>query len=201
MAPLHPGAPLKVAPRILVNRHTGETLSLRRVKRGDEVWLEMIGTMPPRQSGPPLHIHVEEIEDARVSRGTLSAIVDGQTITAHAGEAAVFPAGSIHRWWNGADEPLEFGGYARPVVDLDIYLQAMFEILNAGAADRPPLFYMAHAAWRHRRTQKVAIGPPIVQAIVFPVIVAIGTVLGKYKGSGWPGCPERCGEAPFCPES
>jgi quercetin dioxygenase-like cupin family protein len=190
-----------VAPRVLVNRHTGETLSLRRVRRGSEIWLEMIGTMPPRQSGPPLHVHVREVEDARVSKGTLSAIVDGTRMTAAAGEAAVFPAGSVHRWWNDADTVLEFGGYARPVVDLDLYLQAMFEILNAGEADRPPLFYVAHAAWRHRRTQQVSMGPPIIQAILFAAIVAVGTALGKYRGTDWPGCPARCSEAPFCPES
>lgn len=191
----------QVAPRLLINRHTGEHLALRRVKREGEVWLEMVGTTPPHQAGPPLHIHVAEIEDARVSKGTLSAIVDGKAIVARAGESAVFPAGSAHRWWNGHDDVLEFGGYARPVVDLDVYLQAMFEVLNAGTAERPPLFYMAHAAWRHRNTQRVVIGPPWLQSLIFPTIVAIGTVIGKYRGTDWPGCPSRCSEAPFCPES
>lgn len=191
----------QVAPRVLVNRHTGERLALRRVKRNGEIWLEMIGTTPPRQSGPPMHIHVSEIEDATVTAGTLSAIVNGTEITAHVGQAATFEAGAPHRWWNGHDDTLEFGGYARPVVDLDIYLQAMFEIINAGPADRPPLFYMAHAAWRHRRTQQVVMGPAIVQKILFPTVIAIGTLLGKYRGTDWPGCPERCNEAPFCPET
>ena len=77
----------------------------------------------------------------------------------------------------------------------------MFEIINAGPAERPPLFYMAHAAWRHRKTQRLAVGPAVVQAILFPMIVTIGTVLGKYRGTDWPGCPSRCSEAPFCAES
>jgi len=191
----------QVAPRVLINRHTGERLALRRVKRNGAICLEMVGTTPPRQPGPPMHIHLAEIEEATVSKGTLSAIVDGKEIIVRTGETAVFPAGVAHRWWNGHDEPLEFGGYARPVADLDIYLQAMFEILNAGSAERPPLLYMAHAAWRHRKTQRVVMGPPWIQTFVFPAIVAVGTVLGQYRGLDWPGCPARCREAPFCAES
>lgn len=191
----------QVAARVLVNRHTGERLALRRVTRNGELWLEMIGTTPAHQAGPPMHIHLTEFEEATVTRGTLSAIVDGTPLAVATGQSAVFPAGVPHRWWNGHDEPLEFGGYARPVADLDRYLQAMFEIVNAGAADRPPLFFVAHAAWRHRHTQRVAIGPAWVQALVLPAIVAVGTLLGKYRGSAWPGCPARCSEAPFCPES
>jgi hypothetical protein len=40
---------------IIENRHTGERLALRRVKRGDEVWLELKGFAPPtsaRASSP-----------------------------------------------------------------------------------------------------------------------------------------------------
>jgi hypothetical protein len=31
---------------------------------------------------------------------------------------------------------------------------------------------------------------------VFPLIVTIGRVLGKYRGVNWPGCPESCTGAP-----
>jgi hypothetical protein len=79
---------------------------------------------------------------------------------------------------------------------LDRYLQAVFEVMNAGAPGRPPLFYLAHAALRHRRTQAVLVMPPAVQAILFPIVVALGTVLGRYRGTGWPGCPARCTGAP-----
>jgi hypothetical protein len=36
---------------IIENRHTGERLALRRVKRGDEVWLELKGSLPPIGKG------------------------------------------------------------------------------------------------------------------------------------------------------
>ncbi len=181
---------------VLENRHTGERLALSRVKRGDEVWLKLKGSLPPHREGPPLHIHFAEDEEGQVMSGTLSAVVDGRKITAGPGDSAPLPRGSAHRWWNEGDEPLEFLGYARPVVDLDRYLQAVFEVINAGPEGRPPLFYLAHVALRHRRTQAVLIMPRPVQAVLFRVIVAIGTVLGRYRGNDWPGCPTRCLGAP-----
>ena len=93
-----------------------------------------------------MHIHWAQDEEGRVVSGTLSAVLNGRQITAGPGQSVSFPRGAAHRWWNDADEPLHFEGYARPVVDLDRYLQAVFEVMNAGSEERPPLFYIAHVA-------------------------------------------------------
>jgi mannose-6-phosphate isomerase-like protein (cupin superfamily) len=176
----------------LANRHTGETLAMRRVMRGGETWLELKGTLPPHREGPPMHIHFVEDEDGYVKSGVLSYVIDGRKTTARPGESTTIARGLAHRWWNDGDELLEFEGYARPVVDLDRYLQAIFEVLNAGPDGRPPLFYIAHAALRHRHTQTVLLMPRPVQTVLFRVVVAIGTLLGRYRGHDWPGCPSRC---------
>jgi hypothetical protein len=47
----------------LENRHTGEILALRRVKRGDEIWLELKGSLPAHSQGPPMHVHYAENEE------------------------------------------------------------------------------------------------------------------------------------------
>lgn len=182
---------------VLQNRHTGERLELRRVARGGQIWLALKGTLPPHRQGPPLHVHYEETEEGQVIAGTLSAVVDGRRIRVGQGEAARFPVGSVHRWWNDEDDALVFEGVAKPVVDLDLYLQAVFEVLNSGSAERPPLFYMAHVAWRHRRTQAVLLAPRWIQAVLLPAIVLVGTALGRYRGRNWPGCPDRCTQAPL----
>ena len=181
-----------VEPLILHNRHTGERLELRRVMKDGQLCLSLHGSLPPHRQGPPRHIHFAELEEGRVVSGTLSAEVDGKLLRVAAGEGSTFPVGSAHRWWNDGDEMLVAHGYVRPVVDLDVYLQAVFEVLNSGPADRPPLFYMAHVAWRHRRTQCVLFMPRPVQAVVLPLIVLVGTILGRYRGTDWPGSPARC---------
>ena len=190
-------------PLRLVNKHTGEVLELlRKCDRGQMI-LQLQGTLPPHQEGPPLHIHQFEDEDGTVTAGTLSAIVGKRTITAGPGESVSLPRGVPHRWWNGGDTELAFHGTVRPLADLDRYLQAIFEVVNAGPRGRPPLFYMAHLALRHRRTQSVLLMPAPLQAVVFRTAVLIGTLLGRYKGSDWPGCPNRCAGAPtaFEPKS
>jgi quercetin dioxygenase-like cupin family protein len=185
---------------VLENRHTGERLVLTRVKRGDEVWLEVKGALPPHRQGPPLHIHVAEDEEGFVRSGTVSALLNGRRITAGSGERVSFPRGAAHRWWNDGNEPLVMEGYVRPVVDFDRFLQALFEVVNAGPDGRPPLFYTAHALLRHRRTQTTLIMPRPIQAALFRVIVTIGTMFGRYRGEDWPGCPSRCLGAPFAAE-
>ena len=58
------------------------------------------------------------------------------------------------------------------------------------------MFYVAHVLWRHRRTQGLALPPKIVQRLVFPLILLLGTALGKYRGTAWPGSPASCTGAP-----
>ena len=182
---------------IIENRHTGERAALRRVKRGDEEWLEVKGSLPPHRQGPRLHIHVAEDEEGFVRSGTASAVLNGRRITAGSGERVLFPRGSAHRWWNDGNEPLVLEGCVQPVVDFDRFLQALFEVVNAGPDGRPPLFYMAHALLRHRHTQTTLIMPRPIQAALFRAIVTVGTLLGRYRGEDWPGCPSRCLGAPL----
>jgi quercetin dioxygenase-like cupin family protein len=181
----------------LTNRHTGERLQIRRVVRDGQLGLELKGMLPPRQEGPPLHIHFKEHEEVTVIAGTLSAEVDGRQIQVGPGGTAPLPMGSAHRWWNAGDQTLVSEGFTRPVVDLDVYLAAAFDVLNSGPANRPPLFYMAHLAWRHRTTQAVLFAPRWLQAVLVPAVVLVGTILGRYRGTEWPGCPDRCSTAPL----
>ena len=183
--------------RVLHNRHTGERLALRRIVRDGQLCLELKGTLPPRQEGPPRHMHFREDEEGTVIAGTLSAEVDGRVIEVDAGGTALLPKGSAHRWWNAGDAPLAFQGVTKPLIDLDVYLEAAFDVLNAGPANRPPMFYMAHLAWRHRKTQAVLFAPLWLQTVLVPAIVVVGTILGRYRGTDWPGCPDRREAAPL----
>jgi mannose-6-phosphate isomerase-like protein (cupin superfamily) len=180
----------------LENRHTGEVLELWRQQQNGELVLNLRGTLPPHQQGPPMHIHHCEDEEGVVTAGTLSAQIGRQRVDAGPGQVVRLPRGVPHRWWNAGDQLLAFHGRTRPAVDLDGYLQAIFEVMNSGPPNRPPLFYLAHVALRHRRTQTVLVMPPPLQAILFRVAVVLGILLGRYRGTAWPGCPARCTGAP-----
>jgi len=126
----------------------------------------------------------------------VGARVGNKKIVVRTGESAVFPAGVIHTWWNAGEELLELTGRAIPAVDLDRYLQALFAVVNASASGRPSIFYLAHVLWRHRHTQAVMTPPLAIQRIIFPLLL-VGHILGKYRGTTWPGCPESCTGAPL----
>ena len=181
----------------LENRHTGEVLRMRRVRDANgQTVLVIDGSLPPRSSGPPLHVHFLEREEGVVKAGSLGAQVGNERIVVPAGESAVFPAGVVHNWWNAGDDLLELSGRVIPAVDLDRYLQAIFAVLSASPPGRPSIFYLAHVLWRHRHTQEVAFPPRPMQWIVFPIILLVGRVLGKYRGDNWPGSPGSCTGAP-----
>jgi hypothetical protein len=180
------------------NRHTGEILRLSRMRDAHgQIVLNLDGFLPSRTSGPPLHVHRQQREEGTVKAGTLGAQVGKEKVVVPVGGNAVFAAGTYHKWWNAGDDPLEFSGQAIPAVDLDRFLQGVFAVLNASPNGRPSIFYLAHVLWRHRNTQVIATPPQAFQRIVFPVILLIGRVLGKYRGSSWPGSPESCTGAPL----
>ena len=182
----------------LKNQHTGEVLRLRRVRdNAGQIILAIEGSLPPRMSGPPVHVHFQEREEGCVKAGTLGARVGNEKIVVNAGGSAVFPAGATHAWWNAGETLLEFSGQAVPAVDLDRYLQAVFAVLNASASGRPSIFYLAHVLSRHRHTQAVRTPPIPVQRIIFPLVLVLGRMLGKYRGTSWPGCPQSCPGAPL----
>lgn len=181
----------------LENRHNGEILRMRRVRdAGGQIALVIDGSLPPRMSGPPLHVHFHQREEVKVKAGTLAAQIGREKIVVPTGGTGVFPAGGVHKWWNGGNDVLELSGQAIPAGDLDRFLQALFAVPNASASGRPSLFYVAHVLWRHRHTQAVLVPPRAIQRILFPLVLLIGRVLGKYRGNSWPGSPESCKGAP-----
>jgi uncharacterized cupin superfamily protein len=81
----------------LENRHNRETLRMRRVRdAGGQPVLTIDGSLPPRMSGPPLHVHFLQREEIVVKAGSLGARVGNEKIVVPAGGTGVFPAGVVH---------------------------------------------------------------------------------------------------------
>jgi len=183
---------------VLTSPDGREKLWLRRVPdgQGGEI-LEVDGRLMPGVSGPPLHAHYQLSEETTVSRGRLGVLLDGKEIVVQPGETSVFPPGSSHRWWNAGDEAVEFSGRAIPAGDLDQYLQGVFALVNANPGGPPSFFHMAHLLWRHRRTHAVLSPPPALQRLLLPLVIGLGWLLGKYRGTAWPANPASCPGAPL----
>lgn len=182
---------------ILENRITGETLKMRRERDADgQVILTIDGSLPPHKNGPPLHVHFHQREEGVVKSGSLGAQIGKETVVVPTGGSGVFPAGVAHKWWNAGDDRLELSGRVVPAGDLDRFLQAIFAVLNASPSGRPSIFYLAHVLRRHRHTHAILVPPPPIQRMVFPLVLFLGRILGKYRGDDWPGSPASCTGAP-----
>src|SRR5882724_3656062 len=91
------------------NRHTGEILRLSRVRDAQgQIVLNLDGSLPPRASGPPLHVHFHQREEGKVKAGTLGAQVGKEKIVVPAGGTAAFAAGTLHKWPTSGGRNLPF---------------------------------------------------------------------------------------------
>ena len=83
----------------LENRKTGEILRMRRVRdsQGQTV-LTIDGSLPPRASGPPMHVHFHEREEGIVKAGTLGAQVGTEKIIVPAGGLQSYPLACIRQF-------------------------------------------------------------------------------------------------------
>jgi hypothetical protein len=96
------------------------------------------------------------------------------------GEAVAFRAGEAHKFWNAGEEDLRGTGYIEPADNIEYFLGAIFESQKRSGGSRPNPLDAAFLARRYRSEFGMVEIPAPVQRFVFPVLVAIGRLLGRY---------------------
>lgn len=97
------------------------------------------------------------------------------------GESIVFMRGQMHRFWNAGDEVLECKGWVKPANSFDYFITGIYNSMNkAGKAEGDP-FDSAYLMTRYKTEYYLKDIPLFVKKVMFPIIVAIGRLLGKYK--------------------
>jgi mannose-6-phosphate isomerase-like protein (cupin superfamily) len=143
-------------------------------------------------SGPPTHVHYHQEEGCEVRQGRLGYQRSGEPPRfAGPGETVVFGPGEAHKFWNAGEEDLRATGYIQPAGNAEFFLTALFESQRRNGGGRPDLFDAALLTRRYRSEFYMSEIPAVVQRFVFPVLVALGRVLGKYKST--PTRPNRSG--------
>ena len=72
-------------------------------------------------------------------------------------------------------------GYVQPPDNLEYFLTELYRSQRENGGSRPDLFDAAFLARRYRSEFGMAEIPAAVQRFVFPVQVALGRLLGRYK--------------------
>jgi quercetin dioxygenase-like cupin family protein len=164
-----------------IENGAGERLTfIRRVpgRLGDRVEGENV--VAPG-AGPPMHVHYLQEESLTVRQGRMGYQRLGEPARfAGPGETVTFPAGEAHRFWNAGDDELRCTAYVEPADNVEYFLTEIFASQRRAGRARPDPFDAAFLTRRYRREFAMLEVPAAVQRFVFPVVTALGALLGRY---------------------
>jgi len=128
-----------------------------------------------------MHVHHYQTESVTVKQGRLGYHRLGQEPAfAGEGETVVFPAGEAHRFWNAGDGDLHCAGFVTPIDNIEYFLSALYDSQRRSGGKRPNPFEIAFLMSRYRSEFAMVEVPAVVQRVLFPVLITIGKLLGRY---------------------
>jgi quercetin dioxygenase-like cupin family protein len=166
-------------PRTIDNGE-GELLTFLGVRRDADgrQLLEVENRVQPG-SGPPMHAHLLQEESLTVKEGRVGyRVAGGPDRSAGQGETITFAPGQMHRFWNAGDGVLCCSGSVSPPDNLEYFLTEAFASMRRGGG-RPNPFDAAYLLGRYRTEFAQGDIPAAVRVLVFPVLRAVGRVLGR----------------------
>ena len=164
-----------------IENGAGERITFTGIVR-DPDGERMVGeAVAQPKAGPPMHVHYLEEEGFIVKSGILGYQLLGQEPGyAGEGETVVFPAGTAHRWFNAGTTEVRFTGWAKPPNNHEYILASIFGSMKRNRGRRPSLLDMAFLVTRYRTEMGNPTIPTFVQRAVFPLIVLVGKMSGRY---------------------
>lgn len=133
-------------------------------------------------AGPPMHVHHRQVESFTVQRGRMGYQRLGEAAqVAGPGETVTFPAGVAHRFWNPGPDDLHCTGFVEPADNVEYFLGEIFASARRRGRGVPDPFDAAWLSWRYRDEFALVEIPALVRRLVFPLVVAVGTLLGRYQ--------------------
>jgi quercetin dioxygenase-like cupin family protein len=164
-----------------IENGSGERLTfLRRVPCPSGERLEAENVVQPG-AGPPMHVHHYQEEASTVQQGRLGYQRPKElALFAGPGETVVFKPGEAHRFWNAGEDELRCTGHIEPADNVEYFLTEIFASTKRNGGARPNPFEAAFLTRRYRSEFAMVDIPAPVQRFVFPVLVTVGKLLGRY---------------------
>jgi mannose-6-phosphate isomerase-like protein (cupin superfamily) len=165
-----------------IENGAGECLIFLRKRpgaRGDRLEVENI---VKSGSGPPMHVHLFQEEALTVTHGRIAYQRPGEPPQfAGPGETVTFKPGEAHKFWNPGQVDLRCTGYIEPADNVEYFLTEIYASTKQRGGAQPDPFDAAFLARRYRDEFSMVEIPALVQQFVFPIQVAVGRLLGKYR--------------------
>jgi mannose-6-phosphate isomerase-like protein (cupin superfamily) len=157
----------------------GERITFTRLG-ADDARLEGDTLVSPG-AGPPMHVHFLQEEGFTVVEGRIGFQRGTRPPEfAGPGETVVFGAGEPHRFWNAGESDLRCTAWIAPAGNVEYFLAAVFDSQKRNGGHRPDILEVAFLTRRYRTEFAMLEIPALVQRVVFPVLVVVGRLLGRY---------------------
>ena len=139
--------------------------------------------------GPPAHVHHQQDEEVTVREGRIGWVVGGGPEQfGGPGDTVRFPAGVEHRFWNAGEEDLIAEGTVNPPDNFEWFLTQIYASTKANGGERPGLFDSAYLLTRYGSEFAMTDIPKPITKVLFPVVAAVGRLLGR--ADRFAGAPE-----------
>jgi uncharacterized cupin superfamily protein len=164
-----------------IENGAGERITfLRSVPGSSGDRLEVENVVKPG-AGPPMHVHHYQEEILTVQQGQIGyQRPGGPAQFAGPGETVAFKSGEAHRFWNAGQGDLRCIGHIEPADSVEYILTEIYESTKRSGGARPDPFDAAFLTRRYRSEFAMVEIPAVVQRFVFPLLVAVGRLLGRY---------------------
>ena len=159
----------------------GETLTITKSATETNGQItEFEGTDEPG-IGPPMHVHFKQEEMVRILKGKMRVKTTTKEFSLTEGQEYIFAAGEAHQFWNEGHETLHYSGHVKPSNNYEYFIKHIYQSANEANDDKPGPFDAAFLLTKYKSEMDMLVIPKPVKIIVFPILLAIGRLTGKFK--------------------
>ena len=167
--------------QILKINKNGETLIITKSsKETGGQFTEFEGTEEPGV-GPPMHVHFRQEEKVKVVKGKMRIKTLTKEFSLTEGQEYMFTPGEAHHFWNEGDQTLHYSGHVKPSNNYEYFIKHIYQSSNEANDDKPSSFDAAFLLTKYKSEMDMLVIPKPVKRIVFPILLVIGRVMGKFK--------------------
>ncbi len=166
---------------ILKIRKNGETLIITRSAAETNGQVTEFEGIEEPGVGPPLHVHFKQEETVKVITGRMHIKTLTGEFSLAEGQEYTFAAGEAHQFWNEGDQPMHYSGHVKPSNNYEYFIRHIYQSANEANDDKPGPFDAAFLLTRYRSEMDMLVIPKPVKLLVFPILLAIGRLTGKFR--------------------
>lgn len=170
-----------MAREILKLNKNGETLIITRSSQETNGEITEFEGIDEPGIGPPMHVHFKQEELVRVTSGTMRVKTLTNEFTLTVGQEYIFKPGEAHQFWNIGEGPLHYSGHVKPSNNYEYFIRHVYQSANEAGDDKPGAFDAAFLLTKYKSEMDMLVIPRPVKKIVFPVLLAVGKLLGKFR--------------------